>query len=140
MQLKDAPAVHSLLGRYLNRFDLAPVLDEDEIKHWLYHDEKATAEQVVWSYVVEDQESHKITDFFSFYCLESSVINNAKHDNVRAAYMFYYATDMAFAEKEKGLKERLNALVTDALVLAKKVYVYRTSLDVCADPRNIGQL
>ncbi|KAL8745781.1 MAG: hypothetical protein Q9190_002116 [Brigantiaea leucoxantha] len=120
MQLKDAPAVHSLLGRYLNRFDLAPVLDEDEIKHWLYHDEKATAEQVVWSYVVEDQESHKITDFFSFYCLESSVINNAKHDNVRAAYMFYYATDMAFAEKEKGLKERLNALVTDALVLAKK--------------------
>ncbi|KAL9611877.1 MAG: hypothetical protein Q9167_003491 [Letrouitia subvulpina] len=120
MQRQDVPAVQSLLGRYLKRFVLAPELTEDEVEYWLYHDERSTAEQVIWSYVVEDPESHKITDFFSFYCLESSVINSPKHDNVRAAYMFYYATETAFADKEKGLKERLNGLMTDALILAKR--------------------
>ncbi|KAI4179258.1 MAG: hypothetical protein L6R41_007950 [Letrouitia leprolyta] len=120
MQPKDAEAVQDLLQRYLKRFDMAPEFNTEEIQHWMVHDEKATAEQVIWTYVVEDPSSNKITDFFSFYCLESSVIKNPKHDSVRAAYMFYYATEAAFAENEKGLKERLNDLMNDALVLAKK--------------------
>ncbi len=120
MQRKDIDAVHDLLGRYLKRFEMAPEYNREEIEHWLLHDEK-TVEQVVWTYVVEDADSHKITDFFSFYCLESSVIGNQKHDSVRAAYLFYYASETAFAEKEKGLKERLNVLMTDALILAKRV-------------------
>ena len=123
MQYKDIDAVHSLLKRYLDRFDMAPEFDGAEIEHWILHDEKTTAEQVIWSYVVEDPKTKTITDFFSFYCLESSVIGNQKHDNVRAAYLFYYATETAFAENEKGLKERLNALVFDALILAKKVNI-----------------
>lgn len=121
MQHKDLDSVESLLKRYLNRFDMAPEFDRSEIEHWILHDEKTTLEQVIWSYVVEDPNTKKITDFFSFYCLESSVIGNQKHDNVRAAYMFYYATEKAFEENEKGLKERLNSLVLDALILAKKV-------------------
>ena len=120
MQRKDVPAVQDLLERYLKRFDMAPTFDRGEVEHWLLHDEKS-AEQVIWSYIVEDANSHKITDFFSFYCLESSVIGNQKHDNVRAAYLFYYATETAFAKEEAGLKERLNMLITDALILAKKV-------------------
>ncbi|KAL8716678.1 MAG: hypothetical protein Q9225_006014 [Loekoesia sp. 1 TL-2023] len=120
MQQKDAAAVQDLLQRYLKRFDMAPEFDTEEIQHWMVHDEKATVEQAIWSYVVEDPSSHKITDFFSFYCLESSVIKNPKHDSVRAAYMFYYATEAAFADNEKGLKERLNELMNDALVTAKK--------------------
>ncbi|KAI4172394.1 MAG: hypothetical protein LQ346_008607 [Caloplaca aetnensis] len=120
MQQKDAAGVQDLLHRYLKRFDMAPELDAEEIEHWMVHDEKTTTEQVIWTYVVEDPSTHKITDFFSFYCLESSVIKNPKHGTVRAAYMFYYATEAAFAENEKGLKERLNDLMNDALVLAKK--------------------
>ncbi|KAL6716653.1 glycylpeptide N-tetradecanoyltransferase [Lecanora helva] len=119
MQRKDVPAVEDLLERYLKRFDMAPTFDREELEHWLLHDEKS-AEQVIWSYVMEDPSTHKITDFFSFYCLESSVIGNQKHDNVRAAYLFYYATETAFAKEGKGLKERLNMLITDALILAKK--------------------
>ena len=122
MQRKDIDAVQDLLSRYLKGFDMAPEYDREEIEHWLVHDEKASVEQVVWSYVVEDPGSHKITDFFSFYCLESSVIGNQKHENVRAAYLFYYGTETAFAEAEKELKERLNMLMTDALILAKRVY------------------
>lgn len=59
---------------------------------------------------------------FSFYCLESSVIGNPKHQVVRAAYMFYYASTAAFAEPfdKAALKTRLNALVGDALILAKR--------------------
>ncbi len=120
MEQKDATAVQDLLDRYLKRFDMAPDFDKEEVEHWLLHDTQL-AEQVIWTYVVEDPKTHKITDFFSFYCLESSVIGNQKHDNVRAAYLFYYATETAFAKEEKGLKERLNLLMTDALVLAKKV-------------------
>lgn len=121
MQHKDVDAVHSLLKRYLDRFDMAPEFDNAEVEHWILHNEKTTTEQVIWSYVVEDPKTKKITDFFSFYCLESSVIGNQKHDNVRAAYLFYYATEKAFEENEKGLKEQLNCLMLDALILAKKV-------------------
>ncbi|KAL9033252.1 MAG: hypothetical protein Q9180_006045, partial [Flavoplaca navasiana] len=120
MERKDVAAVQDLLRRFLKRFDMAPEFDAEEVQHWMVHEEETTAQQVIWTYVVEDPSSHKVTDFFSFYCLESSVIKNPKHDNVRAAYMFYYATEAAFVENEKGLKERLNVLMNDALVLAKK--------------------
>lgn len=120
---KDIDAVHALLDRYLKRFELAPQFDREEIEHWLLHNEKTAVEQVIWTYVVEDPSSHRITDFFSFYLLESSVIGNQKHDHVRAAYHFYYATEKAFEEQEKSLKERLNALMFDALILAKKVCI-----------------
>lgn len=121
MQSKDADDVQDLLNRYLKRFDMAPEYTREEMEHWLVHDERNVVDQVVWSYVVEDPKSHKITDFFSFYCLESSVIGNQKYDSLRAAYLFYYATETSFEEKEKGLKERVNELVKDALVLAKRV-------------------
>ena len=117
----DVPPIHDLLKRYLDRFQMAPVLDEAEIEHLLIHDPESTASQVIWTYVVSDPANpHKITDFFSFYCLESSVIGNKTHTNIRAAYMFYYASETAFAEGEKALKERLNGLVNDALILAKR--------------------
>ena len=122
IQSKDILAVQDLLERYLTRFDMAPEFDEEEMAHWFLHNEKAV-EQVIWTYVIEDPTTHKITDFFSFYCLESQVIGNQKHDNVRAAYLFYIATEMAFVEEEKELKERLNQLMNDALVLAKMVSV-----------------
>lgn len=70
----------------------------------------------------QDPSTKKITDYFSFYCLESSVINNSLHSNIRAAYLFYYATETALAPKvsRSDLRERLNALINDALILAKK--------------------
>ena len=121
MQHKDVDAVSSLLKRYLDRFDMAPEFDRAEVEHWILHDENTTTEQVIWSYVIEDPSTKKITDFFSFYCLESSVIGNQKHDNVRAAYLFYYATETAFEGNDDALKIRLNSLIQDALILAKRV-------------------
>lgn len=124
MQAKDVDAVHDLLERYEQRFDLNQAFGKEEINHWLVHKENPDKEQVVWSYVVEDPQTHKITDFFSFYNLESTVIQHPKHDNVRAAYLYYYATETAFTNDMDALKERLLMLMNDALILAKKVNIF----------------
>ncbi|KAG5920728.1 glycylpeptide N-tetradecanoyltransferase, partial [Claviceps africana] len=61
-----------------------------------------------------------ITDFISFFCVESSIIKN--NDVLRVAYLFYYATEAGLTTppSKSALKTRLNALVHDALILAKR--------------------
>ncbi|KAJ2894645.1 Glycylpeptide N-tetradecanoyltransferase [Zalerion maritima] len=120
MEGKDIDAVHDLLERYLKRFDLAPVFDKDEIKHWMLNREPSET-QVVFSYVVESDDG-KITDFFSFYALESSVIGSTKHKVIKAAYLWYYATEAGLTTtvKKDALGKRLNQLIHDALILARQ--------------------
>lgn len=122
MKAQDVVQVLDLLTRYLDRTEIAQVFSREEFEHSLLGDDTGLSDKVVYSYVVE--EKGKITDFFSFYRLESTVIGNPKHDTIRAAYLFYYATEAAFETKSKdkeALKKRLNQLMNDALILAKKV-------------------
>ncbi|KAF8854984.1 N-myristoyl transferase [Acephala macrosclerotiorum] len=119
MKVTDVDLVHDLLGQYLNHFDLTMVFTREEVEHWLIPKEGPGVEQVVWTYVVEEPETHNITDFFSFYLIDSSILQNPKHDNIRAAYLHYYASRCALNEKEQGLRERLLMLMNDALILAK---------------------
>ncbi|KAI8364705.1 acyl-CoA N-acyltransferase [Radiomyces spectabilis] len=123
MKEADVPQVRALLNSYMSRFDVAPVFEtDDDVKHWIL-----PHEEVVWSYVVEDAETHKITDVFSFYTLPSSVIGNPKHSTLNAAYMFYYAMEIPSdikknkVESMKYIKKRLNELMKDALILAKQL-------------------
>ncbi|KAH6672284.1 acyl-CoA N-acyltransferase [Halenospora varia] len=122
MEPKDVDDVLDLLRRYMARFDMAPDFTKEEIEWWMLHRKNELEEQVVWSYVVEDPTTHSIYDFFSFYCLESTVINHEKHNNIRAAYLYYYATETVFFPDftKADLKLRLNALINDALILAKR--------------------
>lgn len=127
MRASDVESVRDLLQRYLATFQMTQYFSTEEIEHWLLnkHADPNDA-QTVWAYVVEDADvPGKITDMVSFYCLESSVIKNEGQtdgsERVKAAYLFYYASETAFAEKERGYKERLNYLIGDALVEAKKV-------------------
>ncbi|KAL6243816.1 glycylpeptide N-tetradecanoyltransferase [Rhinocladiella similis] len=119
MQETDIDSVLDLLTRYLKRFELVQEFNRAEIDHWFYNRHKPE-DRVVWSFVVE--KDGKITDFASFYSLESSVIGamSQKHDKIRAAYLYYYATEQAFNPKEKGLKSRLQEIVQDLLIEAKK--------------------
>ncbi|CCU74557.1 Glycylpeptide N-tetradecanoyltransferase [Blumeria hordei DH14] len=121
MATKDIDGVLSLLNRYLKKFELAPVFSRVEIEHWLLNKIENARDQVIWSYVVQDPTTNAITDFFSFYCVESSVINHYKHKNVRAAYMFYYATEHGLSEQisRPEFAAHLNLLIHDALILAK---------------------
>jgi glycylpeptide N-tetradecanoyltransferase len=127
LEHKDIDTALDLLKRYLARMDMAQVFDRTEFEHWMAPKEQPK-EQVVWSYVVEDLDTKKITDFFSFYNLESTVIGNKKHSVVKAAYLFYYATEVAFEKDEGKLKTRLNSLMKDALILSKKVCAFVATL------------
>lgn len=53
MQLKDVDAVHQLLSRFLERYDIAPVYSREEIRHWFVPEMVEGYDQVVWAYVVE---------------------------------------------------------------------------------------
>lgn len=123
VEAKDIDTVVDLLQRYLKRMDMAQEFSPEEFRHWMCPAVKPK-EQVVWSYVVEDPETKKVTDFVSFYNLESTVIGHKKHDTIKAAYLFYYATETAFSGKEEALKPRLNSLIKDALIIAKQVRLY----------------
>lgn len=66
------------------------------------------------------------------------MIGHSRHAKVRAAYLFYYASSTNFnndsnSENSSLLKQRLNVLINDALILAKKakfdVFNALTALD-----------
>ncbi|KAH8087475.1 Glycylpeptide N-tetradecanoyltransferase, partial [Filobasidium floriforme] len=136
---EDIPQVLDLMKRYMARFELEQKFDtEEEIEHWFisgrgtgeYVKGQGRKGQVAWAYVVEasDPETHRITDFMSFYSLPSLIMKHAKHKDLGTAYLFYYATDAALSssssqggeEKAKErLSKRLNSLVNDCLIVAK---------------------
>lgn len=120
MEERDLDQVLDLFGRYTAKYDIAAVFTKEELYHWLLPKLESGGEQVVWSYVVED-ENKKITDFFSFNNIESSVINNSKHKVIRVAYMFYYGSESGLTQPydRAAHKARMNELVHDALILAK---------------------
>ncbi|KAI9354523.1 Myristoyl-CoA:protein N-myristoyltransferase, N-terminal domain-containing protein [Zopfochytrium polystomum] len=111
MEAKHVPAVTKLLKEYLSQFAVAPSYSEDEVRHWML-----TQKGVVYSFVVEDPTTHTVTDFYSFYSLPSSVIGNAKHTHINAAYLFYYAPRGNGADAS-----RTQALLKDALIQARRL-------------------
>jgi glycylpeptide N-tetradecanoyltransferase len=119
MRPDDAPRVRDLLDRYLARYDMVPRWDEAEFDHWVVDRTKDPKKRVVFAYVVETPDG-KITDFISFYRLESTVI--AKKDNLHAGYLYYYATEAGIGENVDvpKLRTRLAALTNDMLVRAKQ--------------------
>ncbi|EDK46057.1 glycylpeptide N-tetradecanoyltransferase [Lodderomyces elongisporus NRRL YB-4239] len=136
MEEKDVKDVLKLLTEYQERFDIVQLFTEEEFKHWLLGNADANANNannaktktnsfgdklnsnVIKTYVVENSEG-KITDFFSYYLLPFTVLENTHHDELGIAYLFYYATD---AEGDR-YKPRLNDLINDALITSKQYNV-----------------
>lgn len=116
MEVKDIPRVTELLTNYLEKFELALVMDEAEVKHWLLGGlgiEKVE-EKPIFSYVVEDPKTQEVTDFFSFFRLNSTILDNPKYDEVVIAYDYYYASATPSPERFKQLHY-------NALILAKNL-------------------
>lgn len=89
----------------MNRNSPAFQFSEDEFSHiFLPRDD------VVYSYVFEDPASKKLLAFGSFYSLPSTIINNPKHNLLRAAYC-YYTVPGPFG---------LDKVTNDLLILAKQ--------------------
>lgn len=129
MEEKDVEQVQDLLTRYLARFDIAPVFSKEEVKHFFLGREDPIFEiseqtQPVFSYVVtSDSDPEKITDFFSFYRINSTVLDNDKHDSIDTAYGYYYATTEGLDREydKKALTQRLKLLYQNALIKAKQL-------------------
>jgi len=132
MEDRDIDQVSDLFARYMKRFDMVQLFSPEELRHQFLSGKGTGAigdggpnrrkDQVVWAYVVVNQETCKITDFFSFYSLPSTVINNTKHSTLQTAYLYYYATETAFRKDAEGgeLKKRLDILISDALFVANE--------------------
>jgi len=52
MEEKDVKVVCKLLQTYLQKFDLAPIYSEEEVRHWFLH-KGDDLTRVIWAYVVE---------------------------------------------------------------------------------------
>lgn len=86
---KDIPRVMELFGNYMEKFQLSHQMNETEFRHWFLPRDK-----VIYSYVVFDEnEESEIVDFFSFYSIPSSILNqpNIPHKTIEVAYLFYYS-------------------------------------------------
>ena len=57
-----------------------------------------------------DDEEGKITDFHSFYCLPSSILQHAGYDTLRVAYSWYQVSN----------SDNLTRNMRDLLILAKQ--------------------
>ncbi|GAA5861642.1 hypothetical protein JCM8547_000692 [Rhodosporidiobolus lusitaniae] len=153
LEKRDLKQASRLLRAYLARFDMAPLVSNKEVEHALWagrgrevgKGEKREG-QVVWTYVVEDPTTHRITDLFSFYSLPSTAIKHSppttsSKTNVNAAYLYYYASTAAPScadlgdgstatpvknwkdeseEERERLAERLKGLMGDALVVVQR--------------------
>jgi glycylpeptide N-tetradecanoyltransferase len=102
---KDIPSACALLSNYLAKFDLFMEFNVEEFKHWF-----TPRDDVIYCYVAEDPDTHKVTDMISFYSLPSTIIGNQKYPTLRAAYSFYNV----------ATKQDLTELMKDSLILAKK--------------------
>ncbi|GAX73599.1 hypothetical protein CEUSTIGMA_g1050.t1 [Chlamydomonas eustigma] len=100
---EDVPQVTDLLNKYLAKFRITQVFDEQEVAHWF-----RCLPNVVEAYVVESP-TGVITDLVSFYNLPSSILGHPEHTELNAAYMYYTVPGSV------SIKD----LMTDAMIVAK---------------------
>ena len=113
MKKADIPSVTLKLRDFLQQFHFHQHFDEQEVRHWFLPPAAQTPEdEIIHSYVVENETSKEISEFISFYSLPSTVIGHPVHKNMRAAYGYYYFTSKP---------ENVTHLLRDALILAKRL-------------------
>ena len=88
---------------YLSKFKIYTVYTKKECMHWFIN-----RPDIIESYVIVDK-NDKVYDFFCFYNLPSSILNNKQYKNLKAAYSYY------FINNKLSLKE----LYKVALIKAK---------------------
>jgi glycylpeptide N-tetradecanoyltransferase len=101
---KDVPKAFKLLKDYLNKFELAPLFDEEEFRHWFM-----PKQNIIECFVVEND--GEITDLVSYYALPSTVMHHPIHKQIKAAYSFYNVST----------KTNIKTLIHDALISAKNL-------------------
>lgn len=103
-KLEDIPVITNMLNKYLEKFNVHIIFDESEVRHLF-----VPIKDVVYSYVVKNS-GGEITDFFSFYKIKSSVLNNPLHKEISVAYSLYnFSTQTDYKD-----------LLNSSIILAKQ--------------------
>lgn len=72
MTICSKKGLETYLKLFFRKFKVYTKYSEEEIKHWLL-----PRKDVIYTFVVEKEK--KITDFFSFYSLPSSILKHPVH-------------------------------------------------------------
>lgn len=104
MEKRDVKQVTALLDEYLQKFDLSFHFNKEEVTHFFL-----PRKNVIYSYVIVDQDTNEITDFISYYSLPSSILNDEKYKTLYAAFCYY------MIPKKHSIKE----IMKNALILAR---------------------
>ena len=84
MNDNDVPKVTKAINAHLRAYHKVHItFTENEVKHFLM-----PRTDVIWSYLVEDADNN-VTDFISFYALNSQILGDSEHTHIMAAYAFY---------------------------------------------------
>ena len=106
----DVPRVCVALNQHLSEnYAVHIEFTEDEVRHFL-----VPQQNVVHSWLVENESTGVVTDFISFYTLNSSVLNDPNHDAIFAAYAYYNFV-------QGNDQARMKLLMRDSLILAKQL-------------------
>ncbi|KAG0671842.1 glycylpeptide N-tetradecanoyltransferase [Pichia californica] len=128
MKEEDIDTVYKLYNDWRVRYEISQIMTKEDVKHWIYGGKQQDG-KVIHTYVVEDKDTKRVTDFISFYVLPFTVLQNELHDNVGIAYLYYYASETGLGkfikdeESQELLKKRLKSLVNDAMIEAKKINI-----------------
>lgn len=101
---RDVRQCTQLINDFLQKYKIRIVFSEELFAHFFL-----PLEKVVQTFVIENERG-EIENFLSFYLLSSSVLNNPKFSEVKAAYSFYNV----------AMTVSLESLLSDALILAKQ--------------------
>ena len=105
MEEKDLEQIYELIKNTRNKYKIYEILSKEEISHWIL-----PKNNIIYTYVLED-ENKKITDFFSFYGLSRTILNNnSKHKKINLAY------SLIIFNSSISMKE----LMKTAIIFAKK--------------------
>ena len=83
MEEKDVDDVYILLDNLEKKYKVHGYYSKEEVAHWFL-----PRKHVIYYYVKTNDEN-KVTDFISFYCLPSSILQNENYKKLMAAYSFF---------------------------------------------------
>lgn len=125
LHTKDVPPLTVLLNDDLRERVIHPIFTEEDVEHYFM-----PRLDVVESYVIEASDGH-ITDFMSFYRLDSKILGNTSYDSLKAAFMYHSVNTQTSFKK----------MLLDILIILKnKNYDVFNMLDVSADPSYLDDL
>ena len=101
---KHLDGMYDVFNEYMKKYNLHPLFTKNEFEYIFF------GNKFVVCYVIED-ESGNVSDFISYYTMQSRVLKqNAKHKFINKAYLYYYTS----------LNENPYSLIKNILIVSQQ--------------------